>query len=759
MKKILAIFLVGALSLGTKVKADEGMWLLSLISQLNYADMQAKGLKLTPEQLYSINNASMKDAIVSLGGFCTGEIISGEGLMLTNHHCGFDAIRTHSTVENDYLTDGFWAMNRAEEKSNDGLYVRILLRMEDVTDKVMAEMTDEMSETERAAAAKKIGAALAEEATKGTKNKGLVKNFFHGNEYYLFIYEQFDDVRLVGAPPSSVGKYGGDTDNWMWPRHTGDFSMFRIYTAPDGSSAAYAEENIPLNPRHHLPVSIDGVKDGDFTMVFGFPGSTDRYLSSHGVQQAIDKYNPTTVEIRDLKLATMRTYMEADDATRILLASNYAQTANYWKYYIGQTEQLKNNGVYDKKKAIEDEFISWVNADAARKATYGETLDLLAKGYASTDPTVVSGRYLFEAGMIGPQSTVYAWRMDRIMGMYFETKNGIKAAQKAAETDEEKEKVASDAATKMERLLGAAQAQTEEHFGEYHQATDVALIANLWEMYYKNTSSEQQPSFFTNVIAKKYKGDFTAFANGLVEKSIFVDKTRMMEFLAEPNEKAYSKEELNVASAEMLGMYFASEEANAEAGQNLDKGYRLLTAGLREMNPDKKYAPDANSTIRMTYGTVGSYYPKDGVFYDYYTTIEGIMQKEDPNNDEFVVPAKLKELYMNKDYGQYANTDGQMPVCFISNNDITGGNSGSPVINGNGELIGCAFDGNWEAMSGDVFFETKLQRTISVDIRYVLFIIDKYAGAGHLVDEMTLVKTASVEKTSVEEMPAEEATN
>jgi hypothetical protein len=759
MKKILAIFMVGALTLGTKVKADEGMWLLSLISQLNYADMQAKGLKLTPEQLYSINNASVKDAIVSLGGFCTGEIISGEGLMLTNHHCGFDAIRTHSTVENDYLTDGFWAMNRAEEKSNDGLYVRILLRMEDVTDKVMAEMTDDMTETERAAIAKKIGEAIADEATKGTKNKGLVKNFFHGNEYYLFIYEQFDDVRLVGAPPSSVGKYGGDTDNWMWPRHTGDFSMFRIYTAPDGSSAPYAEENVPLNPRHHLPVSVDGVKDGDFTMVFGFPGSTDRYLSSYGVQQAIDKYNPTTVEIRDLKLATMRTFMDADDATRILLASNYAQTANYWKYYIGQTEQLKNNHVYDKKKAIEDEFAKWANGDPSRKAKYGETLDLLAKGYAATDPTVVSGRYLFEAGIVGPQSTVYAWRMDRLISMYFETKNGIKAAQKEAETDEEKEKIATDAATKMERILGAALAQTEDHFGEYHQATDVALIANLWGMYAENTSADQQPAFFADVITKKYKGDFTAFANELVEKSIFVDKERMMEFLAEPDEKAYDKEQLNVGASEMLNMYFASEEANAEAAQNLDKGYRLLTAGLREMNPDKKYAPDANSTIRMTYGTVGSYYPKDGVFYEYFTTIEGIMQKEDPNNDEFVVPSKLKELYMNKDYGQYANPDGELPVCFISNNDITGGNSGSPVINGNGELIGCAFDGNWEAMSGDIFFETKLQRTISVDIRYVLFIIDKYAGAGHLVDEMTLVKTASTEKASAEEIPAEAMSN
>ena len=759
MKKILAILMVCTLTLGTKVKADEGMWLLNLISQLNYADMQAKGLKLTPEQLYSINNASLKDAIVSLGGFCTGEIISGEGLMLTNHHCGYDAIRTHSTVENDYLTDGFWAMNRNEEKSNDGLYVRVLLRMEDVTDQVMAGLNDDMSEQERQEAAQKLGAEIAAMATEGTSNKGLVKNFFHGNEYYLFIYEQFDDIRLVGAPPSSVGKYGGDTDNWMWPRHTGDFSMFRIYTAPDGSSAPYAEENVPLKPRHHLPVSVDGVKDGDFTMVFGFPGSTDRYLSSHGVQQAIDKYNPTTVEIRDLKLATMRTYMDEDDATRILLASNYAQTANYWKYYIGQTEQLKNNRVYDKKKAIEDEFALWVNADASRREKYGETLDLLAKGYAATDGNVVADRYLFEAGIIGPQSTVYAWRMDRLMNMYFDEMNGIKAKQKEAENAEEKEKIAEEAATKMARILDAAKAQTEDHFGEYHQATDIALIANLWDMYHKNTSAEQQPRFFEEVIVKNYKGDFNAFANNLLEKSLFVDKERMMEFLEEPSEKVWGKQELNVGASEMLNMYFASEQANAEANQMLDKGYRLLTAGLREMNPDKKYAPDANSTIRMTYGTVGSYYPKDGVFYDYYTTIEGVMQKEDPNNDEFIVPSKLKELYMDKDYGQYANADGELPICFISNNDITGGNSGSPVINGNGELIGCAFDGNWEAMSGDIFFETKLQRTISVDIRYVLFIIDKYAGAGHLVEEMTLVSSANAEKASVEEMATDEAKN
>ena len=753
MKKFLALLLVLSFTVGTKVKADEGMWLLSLISKLNYQEMQANGLKLTPEQLYSINNASLKDAIVSLGGFCTGEIISDQGLMLTNHHCGFDAIRTHSTVENDYLTDGFWAMDKSEEKPNEGLTARILVRMEDVTERVLAELTDDMTEAERQAKAKEIGEMITEEAAKGTDHKALVKSFFHSNEYYLFIYQEYRDVRLVGAPPSAVGKYGGDTDNWMWPRHTGDFSMFRIYTGADGAPADYSAENIPLAPKHHLPVSLNGVKEGDFTMIFGFPGSTDRYLSSFGVQQAVDKYNPAVVEIRDVKLAIMRKTMAADDATRLLLASNYAQTANYWKYYIGQTEQLKNNHVFDKKAAIEKDFTNWIKADGERQLIYGETLELLKNAYAESDATVVSDVYLMEAGLIGPQSTIYAWRMNNALAAYFEIQEGIKPAQKATKDKEEKAQIATDAQAKLDRIVEAIKAQSEEHYGEYDRETDKQLIANLWALYMKNIPAEQQPKFFTEVIGGDYKGDVVAYANDVFDNSIFVNKDLLYAFLEEPKKKDFDKETFGEGAREMIeDLYFASQQRNAATQEKMDKGYRLLTAGLREMNPDKVYAPDANSTIRMTWGTVGSYNPKDAVLYNYYTTIDGMIQKEDPNNDEFIVPAKLKELWMNKDYGRFANEDGELPVCFISNNDITGGNSGSPVINGNGELIGCAFDGNWEAMSGDIFFETELQRTISVDIRYVLFIIEKYGNAKHLVDEMTLVVGEPVMEVEVEEV-------
>jgi len=720
MRKFTAGLLTLAFVLSSVITtAHEGMWLPMLIKRLNMAEMQANGLNLTAEELYDINNASVKDAIVSLGGFCTGELISDQGLMLTNHHCGYDAIRSHSTVENDYLTDGFWAMTREEERTNPGLTAAILVRMEDVTDKVMAELTDEMTEAERAAKAKEVGDALAKEATEGTVHNAYVRSFFHNNEYYLFVFNTYKDVRLVGAPPSSVGKYGGDTDNWMWPRHTGDFSMFRVYADADGNPSDISDSNVPLTPKHHLPVSLNGVEEGDFTMVFGFPGSTDRFLTSTGIEQAINLYNPTVVEIREEKLAIMKEAMDADAAVRIALASNYASTANYWKYFIGQTEQLKKNGVRAKKESIEERYLAWANGDEAR-ADYAGALDLLNEAYAATDATVKGQVYLMEAGIRGASLPLYAFRLNRMLGAL------------ASSEDLEGDKA-------------AVLAYADDHFAEYQADVDRKLAASLWSMWMENVPAEQQPQAFQEV-RDSLAGDVSVLVNDIYDNSIYASKEALEAWLETMDAEVLASDKGGQLANSFIMTYFASQNGNKDINEKMEKGYRLFTDGLRQAMPEKTFAPDANSTLRMTWGVVGSYAPKDGVHYNYTTTIEGIMQKEDPSNPEFLVPAKLKELYNAKDYGQYADDNGDLIVNFISNNDITGGNSGSPVINGDGELIGTAFDGNWEAMSGDIFFEDQLQRTISVDIRYTLFIIDKYAGASHLIDEMTVVKGKSKKK-------------
>lgn len=749
MKKILAFML--AFTLALPAFADEGMWLPILLGR-NFDDMKAHGLQLTKEELYDVNNGSLKDAIVSLGGFCTGEVISDKGLMLTNHHCGFSAIQSHSTVDHDYLTDGFWAKSLAEELPNEGLFVRFLVRMEDVTNRVMEELNADMSEDERNAKIREIGKTIADEATAENHYEADVKTFFHGNEFYLFVYEKFDDVRLVGAPPSSVGKYGGDTDNWMWPRHTGDFSMFRIYSAPDGSPATYAEENIPLKPKHHLPISLTGVKDGDFTMIFGYPGSTDRYLSSYGVKQAIDKYNPTVVKIRDARLAIMRKYMDADPAVRIQYASKYARVANYWKYYIGQTEQLKNNHVADKKMAIEKDFASWASANAGRKAKYGETLNLLKEGYEGTDEYVVGNVYVLEAGLTGSDIALFSFRMGRLIDAYDQTEDKLEEALKAAETDEDKEAAKAQYAGRLEAIKAQALSMAEEHFKDYNVALDKELLAATAQMYIDNVAEDKLPEVVKTVKTKYKSGQ--KFADRVFKKSKFTNLEDVKAVWEKPDDDILEKDPAVVYGLGLFERYRNAAGLTKESEDKLEKGYRLFTAGLREMNPDKNYAPDANSTMRVTYGNVGSYDPRDGVHYKYYTTADGILEKMDNNDPEFVVPARLEKLIKEEDFGRYTNSKGELPVCFIHNTDITGGNSGSPVINGKGHLIGTAFDGNWEAMSGDIFFEKDLQRTISVDVRYTLFIIDKYAGATNLINEMTLVTEKEDKGAETEMAPA-----
>ena len=725
-KKILGFILAALVAAPRSVKADEGMWLPMFVKRLNEVDMQSAGLQLTAEELYSINNSSLKDAIVSFSGFCTGEIISAEGLLLTNHHCGYGAIQDHSTLENDYLTDGFWAMDRSKELSNPDLFVDFLIRMEDVTERILAVVNDEMTEVERAQAIDAEMKAIKTEATEDNSYICKVKSFYEGNEFYMFMYERFSDIRLVGAPPSSVGKYGGDTDNWMWPRHTGDFSMFRIYAAPDGTPAAYAEENVPLTKElreknnafyHHLPVSLEGVENDDFTMVWGYPGSTDRFLTSWGVEQMLDIKAPTIVDIRDLKLNIMKKYMDADPAVRIQYASKYAQTANYWKYFIGQSKGLKRLGVYEKKQAIEADFTAFANSSDSNKAKYGEALSLIEQAYAASDATEKGANFLSEVGIRGTDVILFTYRANRMIDQLISTED---AEQKAD-------------------LISQLQASASEHFKNYNAALDEEQFAKLFAKYQADVDASQHPSFFAHV-DKKYKGDFTNFAAKMYAKSFFTDEARFNAFILAPNAKKLSKDLAAMSAGSIVQSYFSMGAVTAESDAMLGKGNRLFVDGLRKMDSDKVYYPNANSTMRTTYGTVGDYVPADAVHYDYITTLEGVIEKYVPGDHEFDLPQGLIDLYDAKDYGQYADKNGDLIINFIHNTDITGGNSGSPVINSKGHLIGTAFDGNWEAMSGDIAFEPELQRTISCDIRYVLFIVDKYAGATHLIEEMDLVK-------------------
>ena len=734
MRKLFVLLVILTIGFGPVTKADEGMWLPLFVERLNYVDMEKMGLQLTAEEIYSINNSSLKDAIIIFGGGCTGEIVSPEGLIFTNHHCGFGAIQSHSTIEHDYLTDGFWAMSKKEELKNDRLKAKFLVRIEDVTERVLSELNNEMSEKERTGKVREIGKEISDEAEKDTHYNASVRSFFGGNEYYLFVYEVFKDVRLVGAPPSSIGKYGADTDNWMWPRHTGDFSIFRVYTGPDGKPADYAKENIPLKSKYYLPISIAGVEQGDFAMILGYPGGTQRYLSSWGVELAIEESNPTVVKIRDKKLKIMREQMDANETVRIQYASKYARTSNYWKYFIGQTKGLKRLKVYDKKKKQEEQFNEWVNASDSHKEKYGQALSLMEEGVDDSKEFNLTSIYLNEAIARGSEILMFSRRFDKLKKML-------------NQKDKDKDAIENQ----VESLRGTV----EDYFKDYFEPVDRQLLSAMLEMYFQNVPKNQQPEMLAE-INKKYNGDFIEYANKLFDKSVFASAEKINAFLDKPKAKTLEKD----PATKLLNAFFEKlpelRGALQAAGAKSDKGERLYIAGLREMEPDKKFYPDANFTLRFTYGQVLDYFPADAVHYNYITTLKGVMEKEDPSNWEFVVPEKLKELYEAKDYGHYGE-DGEMIVCFLTNNDITGGNSGSPVLNAYGELIGLAFDGNWEAMSGDIAFEPELQRTICVDARYVLFIIDKYAGAQNIIDELKIVKghpklKETVKDTSVKEV-------
>ena len=718
MKRIFSIAFIAltAILLAPTSQAQEGMWLMHTLEEINEESMQNSGFRLDADDIYDINNASLKDAIIRLnGGSCTAEVISSQGLVLTNHHCAYGAIQGFSSPENDYLTDGFFALSKDQEMNIEGFEVSFLVRIDDITDRILANVTNEMSEDERTQAIQttqnEINTEYAEGDVHGYQYE--VKSFYYGNEFYMFIYNTYRDIRLVGAPPESVGKYGGDTDNWMWPRHTGDFSMLRIYADADNKPADYSESNVPYTPKRHLKISMDGVDQGDFTMVMGYPGSTDRFLSSWGIEQALALYNPSVVDVRDLKLRTMKEHMDEDLGVRIQYAAKYAQTANYWKYYIGQSKGLKALNVQGQKEAIEARFSSWATSSPELEAEYGEALNLIEAYYVATDATAKADVYALEAGLIGSDITLFAVRFGRTAPGLFSGDADQIAATKA-------------------RLSGLC----DDFFKDYDMATDRDLFINLMTKYQTDIAPENLPSFFENV-DNKYKGSIDRYATKMYEKSFLVNEESARNFIANPSEKALNKDLAVNAAMSILETYFGSMESEAQA--KYDRGYRLFVKGLREMQPNKAFYPDANSTMRCTYGPVGNYSPADAVQYDFVTTANGILQKMDNTDPEFVVPARLEELLKARDYGQYVDESGELVICFLHGTDITGGNSGSPVMNANGDLIGLAFDGNWEAMSGDIAFEPALQRTISVDIRYVLWIVDKFAGATNIIDELDLV--------------------
>jgi len=719
MKKI-ALYIAGLMLVFAPIKlsADEGMWLPLFIKRLNYADMKKEGLELKPEEIYSVNNSSLKDAIVRLGrGFCTGEMISDQGLMLTNHHCGFGVIQKFSSEENNYLDDGFWAMKKEDELPA-GFSVSFLVRMEDVTEKVNAELNESMSLEARNKAIKSISDSLEAEA-KGESNYEVnVRSFFNGNQFFLFVYETFQDVRLVGAPPSSIGKFGGDTDNWMWPRHTGDFTLFRVYANENNEPAEYSEDNVPYKPKHHLPVSLKGVNQGDFSMIFGFPGSTDRFLTSAGINYELETRQPTYVKLRRAVLDIYEEEMAKDEATRIAYASKHASISNYWKYFKGQSAGLKRLKVYDKKKAQEDALQEWINQDEKRKSLYAGVLEGFDKGFENLKEVNRYRIYLGEA-IFRTEAIAYSRQFTKLKGLL-----------EAEEKDQEA----------IDKVIEGLVANMEAHYKDYNKRIDQQVFAAMMKTFSEDIAKDMQPESVVEIFAK-YKGDFEKMANKYYESTIFADPLSTKAFLDKPSAKAIAKDPIWIIQDAVLTDYYDNiSPMIKQETEGLVRSERLFVKGLMAMNADKNYAPDANSTMRMTYGSVGDYVPRDAVKYDYYTTAQGILEKEDPTNHEFIVPGKLKDLILEKDFGQYASEDGELVVNFITNNDITGGNSGSPMINGKGELIGTAFDGNWEAMSGDIAFETDLQRTIGVDIRYTLFIIDKFAGASHLIDEMTIVK-------------------
>ncbi|HJA83105.1 MAG TPA: S46 family peptidase [Candidatus Bacteroides intestinavium] len=696
-------------------QADEGMWLLQLLKEQNSIELMKKqGLKLEADDLYNPNGVSLKDAVGIFGGGCTGEIISPEGLILTNHHCGYASIQQHSSVEHDYLTDGFWAMSRAEELPTPGLKFRFVHRIVDITDLVNQKVkAGEVDET-TALTSPFLRKVAQEELAKSDLNgkPGIVAQalpFYAGNKFYLIYYKVYSDVRMVAAPPSSVGKFGGETDNWMWPRHTGDFSIFRIYADKNGEPAEYSADNVPLKTPKFLPISIKGLNEGDYAMIMGFPGSTERYLTQSEVRQMMTAQNQAMIDMRTVYLDVLKKYMRKDDRIRIQYANKFAGSSNYWKNSIGMNKAIVDNDVLGTKAEQEKKFAAF----AQGKPEYEGVVEKIDAIVEKATPILRRFMYLNE-GLRTIEFGCPPAVMDKI--------------KEALET-------------KNDSLLEVGKKQLEAayeniHNKDYSSMVDEAVAIAILPALAQKLKPEELPDCY-RLIVGEYKG---RFVQEMFNNSILSCRENLDRFLKKPTVKAIEKDLATIYSRSKLAKLQETAQELAQATEGLDLLHKAYIRGLNEMKLPTPSYPDANFTIRLTYGNVKSYNPKDGVHYKYFTTTDGILQKEDPENPEFVVPAKLKELIQKKDFGRYAMADGTMPVCFLTTNDITGGNSGSPVIDGEGNLIGCAFDGNWESLSGDINFDDNLQRCIALDIRYMLFILEKLGGCKHLIDEMTIIE-------------------
>lgn len=714
MKKIVLFLTMFIMVL--PVRADEGMWFLMFIERLNHRDMEKMGLQLTAEEIYSINNHSLKDAIVQFNGGCTAEIISKDGLVLTNHHCGYDLIAELSTPEANYLKNGYWAKTRKDELKPKDVSVRFFVRMDDVSKRILSKLTPEMTEEERQKAIQRESALIEQENNDGGKYTVSVRPFFEGNEFYYFVYQDYTDVRLVGTPPENIGKFGGDTDNWEWPRHTGDFSMFRVYADADGNPAEYSPNNVPLNPKHHLPVSLKGVQENDFAMILGYPGRTNRWMPAGGIEQNVKFAYPAWVESSKLGMDKMKVHMDKDDKVRLNYASKYAQVANYWKNRQGMIDALTQHKTAATKTKDEAEFNKWANKKE-NKEKYGSVIATINRYYSKTNEKARHDNYL--VGLL---------RTSTLAVLPYSLGRGLEVYANANE------------AAREQMLPQLKEAITESYATLYMPLEKDVLAAQLNLYATKSTGFAVAP--YVSEVGKANNYNYTKFVNDAFDASVFSSEEKVMAFLQNPNADLLKNDELYKISSDLLTQYRAKSDEQAQLEADYSKAFRLMVEGMRKANPDKKYYPDANSTLRLTYGKVRSL-PADkrnDAKDNYYTTLKGTVAKYQPNDDEFDLPKKLIELNDKKDFGQYADKAGHMPVNFLTDNDITGGNSGSPVLNGKGELIGLAFDGNIEAMAGDVIFDHELQRTINVDIRYVLWIIDKFSDAKHIVDEMTIVR-------------------